>query len=120
MPTVAVVTPGLVMIKIGSGRIVSVSVWVVAPAVLLADKVTVWVPWAIVLPEITPVVASMTRPAGRPVALKAIREPFATMVKVKGWPAVAVATEELVIAGGADGAVGRPAKVLLHPVVPGR
>jgi hypothetical protein len=53
---------------------VSIRVALPVPEALLAPTVTVEVPTAVGLPEISPVVALTDKPAGNPVALKLVGE----------------------------------------------
>ena len=52
-----------------AGLIVKVSVWLPVPPALVALIVTVYVPAVVGVPEITPMLVLIDRPAGRLVAL---------------------------------------------------
>ena len=65
----------------GAGTsIINVKSMLPVPLVFEALKVTVNVPDAAGVPEITPVVVLMLRPAGKPLALKLVGELMAVMV----------------------------------------
>lgn len=63
---------------VGAAFTVKVRVWLPVPPVLLAEIVTVLVPAAVGVPEIRPVPVLTERPAGKPVALKAVGELLVT------------------------------------------
>jgi hypothetical protein len=58
---------------------VRVSVALPVPPEFVADRVTEDVPSDVGVPEMTPVVVSTERPAGRPVALKEVGDPDAVI-----------------------------------------
>ena len=63
-----------------NGLTVKVSVRFFVPTTLLAERVMVWVPDFVGVPEMMPVAVLMLRPAGRPVALKLVGLLLAVMV----------------------------------------
>ena len=66
----AVVEAGLIEVVVGTGLlIVKVSVALPVPPALVALMVTVYIPAAVGVPEINPVLVFTVRPAGNPVAL---------------------------------------------------
>ena len=60
------------IVMIGAGYTVKVSVWLPVPKGLMAESVIVLVPAVVGLPEITPVTELRLKPAGRPVAPKLV------------------------------------------------
>jgi len=68
VPTVPAAVPALVITG-GAGAIVNVNVAVPVPPVLVARMVTLDVPAAVGVPEMSPVPVFTERPAGSPVAL---------------------------------------------------
>jgi len=86
-----------------SGLIVSVSVAMPVPLLLVAPKVTLnGLPVvAVGVPVIAPVEVLTDKPAGNPVALKLVGVLLAVMVYENAAPAVPLAAELLVITGAA-------------------
>lgn len=71
------------IVMIGAGYTVKVSVWLPVPKGLMAESVIVLVPAVVGLPEITPVTELRLKPAGRPVAVNLVGALLAVMVWLK-------------------------------------
>ena len=71
------------IVMIGAGYTVKVSVWLPVPKGLMAESVIVFVPAVVGLPEITPVTELRLKPAGRPVAVNLVGALLAVMVWLK-------------------------------------
>ncbi len=71
------------IVMIGAGYTVKVSVWLPVPKGLMAESVIVLVPAVVGLPEITPVTELRLKPAGRAVAVNLVGALLAVMVWLK-------------------------------------
>ncbi|MEO5960560.1 MAG: hypothetical protein ABIR80_15715 [Opitutaceae bacterium] len=69
------------------------------PAAFEAPNDTLVAPTVVGVPVMTPVAATMLKPAGSGLAEKLVGAPDAVIVKLNGVPTVAVAASELVIVG---------------------
>ena len=82
-----------------AGWMTIVSVWVAVPPAFVAVTVTVEVPVAVGVPEMMPVAGSIVRPAGKPVAAKAVGLNVAVTAKLNATLTVPVVTLPLVMVG---------------------
>src|SRR5437667_10157520 len=88
----------------GAGLIVSASDWVPVPPALVALRVSVEVPAVVGVPEMSPVVALIVRPAGSPLAPKLVGLLVAVIWFGRATRSGTVAVPGLVMTGG-DGLI---------------